>query len=242
MTTPVLPSAASLLSLQNMAQLRDLAGRESEVVANLVNNKTAQLPLPHKSRAWNLAFQRSGQRPGPLTATTETAAHRAGSLHRMLGVFMSRSGYSDECENIELYRANVDRALKGKRGQAFLVELASAMDAMPVKELIADELVTDDGACCTLGAICKTRQIDVSRIDYSDPWTVAHALGIARVMAAEIAYMNDEYMPRRHFAEDEAPETPAQRWTRMRKWVSDNLAAKTPNRVFMRGFGDAKTF
>jgi hypothetical protein len=39
------------------AQLRELASRESEVSAHLVNNKDAQLPLPHKSRAWNVAFQ-----------------------------------------------------------------------------------------------------------------------------------------------------------------------------------------
>jgi hypothetical protein len=39
------------------ALLRDLASRESEVSAFLGNDKTANLPLPHKSRAWNLAFQ-----------------------------------------------------------------------------------------------------------------------------------------------------------------------------------------
>lgn len=30
---------------------------------------------------------------------------------------MSRSGYSDDCEYLDLYQANVDRALTGKRGQ-----------------------------------------------------------------------------------------------------------------------------
>lgn len=56
-------------------------------------------------------------------------------------VEMSRSGYVDDCENLELYRATVERSIKGKRGQAFLRELAAAMDAMPEKVLIAEELV-----------------------------------------------------------------------------------------------------
>ena len=33
---------------------------------------------------------------------------------------MSRSQYSCDCEHLELYRASVDRALHGKRGQAFV--------------------------------------------------------------------------------------------------------------------------
>lgn len=39
------------------AQLRELASKESDVAAELVNNKAAELPLSHKSRAWNMAFQ-----------------------------------------------------------------------------------------------------------------------------------------------------------------------------------------
>ena len=161
-------------------------------------------------------------------ATKTNESHAGFGSSKWLGVFMSRSGYEDGCDSdypVELYRQSVDRALRGKRGQTFLRELATALDAMPVKELIADELVRADGACCTLGVVCKTRGIDVSHIDYEDPWVVGRRLGVATAMAAEIAYMNDEYMPRRHFAEDEAPETPVQRWERMRKWVSDNLAA-----------------
>jgi hypothetical protein len=34
---------------------------------------------------------------------------------------MSRSGYSEDYEHMELYRANVDRTLAGKKGQAFLI-------------------------------------------------------------------------------------------------------------------------
>lgn len=128
---------------------------------------------------------------------------------------MSRSGYSDDCEGngIELYRQAVHRAIHGKRGQKLLLELAAAMDAMPEKKLITEELVTADGACCTLGVICKARGI-TELPDAYDAESVGMRLGIARSMAAEIAYENDEFF--RH-------ETPEQRWTRMRAWVAENL-------------------
>jgi hypothetical protein len=50
---------------------------------------------------------------------------------------MSRSGYSDDCKNEGLWRAAVARAVCGKRGQAFVREMAATLDAMSVKELIA---------------------------------------------------------------------------------------------------------
>lgn len=135
---------------------------------------------------------------------------------------MSRSGYSDDCDNIELYRAAVNRALRGKRGQAFLRELATEMDAMPEKVLFAGELVNEHGECCTIGVVCKARQLDVSHLDVDDPETVARAVGIARSMAAEIEYMNDE-------AYWKGGELPNERWKRMRKWVEDNLVEQPPN-------------
>ena len=125
---------------------------------------------------------------------------------------MSRSGYSDDCEFLDLYRANVDRAIAGKRGQAFLREMAAAMDAMPVKRLIGDQLVDSSGEVCGIGAVCEARGVDVSGIDYYSPCDVARSVGIATALAAEIEWINDE-----------RNETPEQRWTRVRKWVADNL-------------------
>ena len=98
---------------------------------------------------------------------------------------MSRSGYSEDCENLELYRAAVERSIKGQRGQAFLRELAAAMDAMPEKVLIAGELESEKGECCTIGVVCKARALDVSRIDYENPNSVGKLIGVARSMAAE---------------------------------------------------------
>lgn len=137
---------------------------------------------------------------------------------------MSRSGYSDDCENLNLYRANVARSISGKRGQAFLAELAETLDAMPVKELLADVFVSDDGDC-TLGTVCRQRKIDTSNLDteYGDwqghEW-LGKQLGIAACMVAEIEFENDE---RGGFLKNE---TPAGRWKRIREWVSTNLKGR----------------
>lgn len=131
---------------------------------------------------------------------------------------MSRSGYSDDCEYIGLYRAAVDRALHGKRGQAFLRELAASLDAMPEKILIQGELVNYHGEVCAIGAVCQFRLLDLSRIDYEDMKTVARLIGVSLSMAAAIAYMNDEC--------GKLSELPSERWARIRKWVADNLATQ----------------
>lgn len=128
---------------------------------------------------------------------------------------MSRSGYTDDCEHLDLYRATVERSLKGRRGQAFLRELAEALDAMPEKVLIAGELVDETGDCCAIGAVCLSRGVNHRAINCFDPVSVASAMGISRAMASEIQYMNDEWAS--------IDETPEERWTRIRKWVDELL-------------------
>lgn len=57
---------------------------------------------------------------------------------------MSRSGYSEDCDNdwsLIRWRGAVKSAIRGKRGQALLKEMLEALDAMPVKRLIRGELV-----------------------------------------------------------------------------------------------------
>ena len=133
---------------------------------------------------------------------------------------MGRSGYG-ECDgdenigSLNCYRANVYRALSGKRGQAFLREMAGSLDAMPVKELVADELVSSDGHVCAMGAVALARQIDVSDLDVSDAYSVGDVFGIAECMAREIAHVNDDDVPW-----SIKNESPAERWKRVREWVS----------------------
>ncbi len=154
---------------------------------------------------------------------------------------MSRSGYVDDCDDplkFGRWRAQVKSAMRGKRGQSFLRELAAALDAMEVKELIAEELINEEGQCCTIGVVCKARGMDVSNIDYECPERVGAAVGIARQLAAEIEYENDEFGGRFVKVAQERPpdkswhpgfrwerveETPAERWQRMRKWVAGKI-------------------
>lgn len=127
---------------------------------------------------------------------------------------MSRSGYSEDGDHLNLYRGSVQRAIDGKRGQAFLAEMAAALDAMEVKELIAEEIVADDGQVCAIGAVARARRLDVAGLDVEDGEAVGKAFGIARSMACEIAYENEE---------TDYAESPAERWGRMRRWVQEHL-------------------
>lgn len=157
---------------------------------------------------------------------------------------MSRSGYSDDYDEDGtggLWRGAVERAIRGKRGQAMLRELAAALDAMPEKALAADSLVTADGEFCTLGALGHARGIDMKPLDPEDWNAVAKAFDIAPAMVREIVYENDESIDPYVWADVEicGPMRPCQRhkrrvcvnrertaerrWEHMRKWVAQNI-------------------
>lgn len=146
---------------------------------------------------------------------------------------MSRSGYCDDLDNWSVIcgRGAVSSAIKGKRGQAFLIELREALDAMPEKRLIADELEAD-GQFCALGVLGARRGIDMSGIDPNCRETVAAAFDIAPALAAEIVFENDEY-PGSYQRQDDGSmkwgrETPEHRWRRMRDWVESSIQATMP--------------
>lgn len=140
---------------------------------------------------------------------------------------MSRSGYSEDCEHLALWRAAVDRATFGKRGQHLLRRLRDALDAMPVKRLITEEIANEAGEVCALGAIDP-----VTQIDPDDTKAVAAHFNIAPALAAEIVYQNDEASNWQRANRE--GETPEERWTRMRAWVQkqigpdDDLSATSP--------------
>lgn len=111
---------------------------------------------------------------------------------------MSRSGYTDDCDGAELnlWRGAVESAIRGKRGQAMLRELVAALDALPEKRLASESLVNADGEYCALGALGRARglkmeQQDPDDVDVSD---VARTFGIAKALAAEVMYLNDDYI------------------------------------------------
>lgn len=134
---------------------------------------------------------------------------------------MSRSGYSDDIDNWALikWRGQVASAFRGARGQQMLRDILTAMDAMPVKELIANNVVCSDGVCA-MGAAAASRGVDVTEIDPENYEAVASAMNIAPQMAQEIAYMNDEGTW--------GNETPSERFVRMRNWVSNQIKDAKP--------------
>ena len=130
---------------------------------------------------------------------------------------MNRSGYDDRCDGWELirWRGAVNSAIRGKRGQAFLREMLDALDAMPVKRLIAHEL-EDHGDVCAMGAVGQQRGINMQSINAEERDDVAAAFGIAPALAAEIAFINDDdgYSGKT---------TPEQRWASVRAWVEGKI-------------------
>jgi hypothetical protein len=150
---------------------------------------------------------------------------------------MSRSGYTDDCDDRWswiCWRGAVKSAIRGKRGQAFLRETLAALDAMPERKLIRHDLIklprpverwdqqgiwfwdieTELESVCTLGAVGRARNIDMSEVDPEDHDSVAALFGIPHTLACEIMYMNDEAWWRA---------TPEELWSKMREWVANEI-------------------
>lgn len=152
---------------------------------------------------------------------------------------MSRSGYNDDFEQWELikYRGMVASATRGKRGQALLKDILIAMNGMPCKRLIADDLEQSDGAVCAIGAAGRLRGVDMSNLDPEDSESVAGKFNVADCLAREIVWENDESgwsgqyefvdgidsWGRRRQYRRMRKETPEERFIRMRKWVRSQI-------------------
>jgi hypothetical protein len=135
---------------------------------------------------------------------------------------MKRSGYTDDVDNdweFIRWRGQVASAIRGKRGQAFLRELIAALDALPLKKLVPDELQVASGEVCALGAVGLKRGVDMSKLDSDDHSTLASVFGIAHQLIQEIEYENDEIGHRA---------APEQRWLRMRNWAERHLIEWEP--------------
>lgn len=163
---------------------------------------------------------------------------------------MSRSGYTDDFGDddplaLGRWRGAVNSAMRGKRGQQTLREILAALDAMPVKALAAESLVTEEGEFCTLGVLGAQRGIDLDKLDPEDPEAVAEAFGIAPALVREIVYLNDEYIDEYEWVEVEGPpnrfygrykpsarvhvkDAGERRWKYMRDWVASHIEAAAP--------------
>jgi hypothetical protein len=137
---------------------------------------------------------------------------------------MSRSGYSDVSNGWDIirYRGAVASALRGRRGQAFLVELLTALDHLREKKLVAN-MMQDGDTVCALGSVGRARGLDMTSLDlnrydeheFGD--VVARAFGIPPALAREIMWENDE------MAQYWRTETPEQRFERVRAWVASQI-------------------
>lgn len=131
---------------------------------------------------------------------------------------MSRSGYTDDIDDNWshiMYRGSVAAAVRGKRGQKFFRDLLAALDGLPEKRLIPNELETKDGCFCALGALGKSRGYDLSTIDPEDIERCALTFDIAESLAREVVFVNDEA--------GYYTESPEQRFERVREWVANNI-------------------
>jgi hypothetical protein len=134
---------------------------------------------------------------------------------------MSRHNYSEDSDDqwgLIRWRGQVASAIRGKRGQKLLREMLTALDAMPVKELVADELQAD-GQYCALGVVGKARGIDMTSVDPEDSCVVAGLFDVAEPLVREITFINDW-----DFYHSSNPN--ATRFHDVRRWVVQNLKEK----------------
>ena len=155
---------------------------------------------------------------------------------------MSRHGYIEDWDGDESsvlqagrWQAQLQSAMRGKRGQAFFRALVEALDAMPEKSLAPNSLETKDGSVCALGCLARHRGVDVKSLELGDPYTedpdegsewedsdwekLAEVFDIAPQLAREVMYENDEA-----FVGVVGPLTPGeQRWQRMRRWAAKKI-------------------
>lgn len=112
------------------------------------------------------------------------------------------------------YRGALASAMRGRRGQRFLLEIRQALEAMPDHRLGTGALVSAEGEVCPIGALGMIRGIDMSRIDPDDPGAVAAAFDVSSKVVAELTYYNDDVWG------DVSPE---ERWRLMCWWVSEQI-------------------
>lgn len=162
---------------------------------------------------------------------------------------MSRSGYDDDCDDVLAlgrWRAQVKSAIRGKRGQRFLRDLIEALDELPEKKLIANDLVDESGCVCALGALGKKRSVAIDSVDTHDYDALGSIFDIAHQLAQEVMWENDEafdqwdfievevYGPVRPYYPDYGQHTKRvrvpvdnvaeKRWRHMLDWATERLA------------------
>lgn len=147
---------------------------------------------------------------------------------------MSRfdEGYDEDFQNqAALYQANTRRALKGRKGQAFLKEMEEALVALPMKKLIEGR-ICEAGQVCAMGAFALKRRRDAGAdikaaldwLEAEDPgegdatetalFSKKH-FGVMECLSFEMAWVNDDDNGVKQADED--------RYERVLKWVRSRI-------------------
>ena len=137
---------------------------------------------------------------------------------------MSRSGYTDDWDgdNWQMIMANgaYQKAVKGKRGQAFLREALAVLEAMETKELVEDTL-QEDGAYCVLGAVGAARGLNLDEINTNNYPQLSQVFNISKTLARQLMHENDEWVEWR------VGMTPAEerhkRWLAVHRYLSMSI-------------------
>ena len=149
---------------------------------------------------------------------------------------MGRIEYSEEEDfagQFELWQANCHRSMQGKKGQAVLREMETALLALPSKRLITGNLVDPHGEVCAIGALAQSRgEITDNMIGQGeyDMEGVGITLGMPRLVAWKIVSMNDMELTDSELVFPEGP----YRWPSERPHVYLRI---TPERLYERMLG-----
>lgn len=169
---------------------------------------------------------------------------------------MGRSGYDEDgdCESnfYALWPSIIQRSINGKRGQAFFKALRGALEALPEKQLVEDDLQRPDGAVCALGALGKMQGVALDKLEPTDVDAMAKTFGIAPTLVREVTHTNDDdfhqhgrrvplyWVPKAteyYYIDSHShggiwprtyvPETPTERYQRVLDWVISNIKEDT---------------
>lgn len=132
-----------------------------------------------------------------------------------------RLNYSEDEDfpgQFNIWQANCNRSLQGKRGQAALRRLEAALVAMPTKRLIREAISEVNASAgrlevCALGAVAMMEGRD--QILYSDdsPESAGEAMGFPRLVAWKVVEQNDIHLDGRYVTA-EGPTMPYGQWDR----------------------------
>ncbi len=170
---------------------------------------------------------------------------------------MSRSSYSDDYGDefpgqMELYRGNVMRSIRSKKGQARLRELRDDLLALPTKALQADIFSKPSGEACALGVWAQRHHpqreaVDTFRGEDDDDTATFLRDYWPRLVVMDLVYVNDSesFVTEYHLGPHQnpwdyrayshswplyrsRPETDEERYARVLAWVNEHIVPPAP--------------